>query len=607
MRIRMILAVMALVLLVTPLGMSQYSVREDFAYLTGKSIDLLGTAGNGWGGPWAIDTGNAKLYNLAVVADTGYDYTDLYNTAIPHIGSALIVQTPGNWGSGRYRRALDKVWPDVAGQYWISYLFEAKKVPTGNTYYLFKIYAGSGELMAVGKGGGGTTYSCGSGWPGGSGPDVSTTTCQGGPVWLVSMIQLTGNATADVNARTFMWINPDPSTTPDTTAADVKRNTNLSAGFDHVAIEFGGADTMELGYDEIRIGTSFADVSSSLVTPGYLAYDSFTYAAAPNAYITGLGGAEVGWAGPWSIVAGSGSSDSLMTVSTTGIAYGDLTYPVPHTGNQLVGLKDVNVFTRYERPLDKLWPATAGAKYWFSVLMQLKSDTSTNSWSGVKLFNGHGGELMMYGKGWGQDLFTVGSGYHGSSTDPECSTTTWDVGPVWLVGEIFTSGSPSVKDQAYMWINPDPTSTPDTSTADARSLPGISVAGGFDYVRIEFGGNPGYEVDFDELHLGTKFTDVITGVSQKTSKLPTQFALSQNYPNPFNPTTQIEYSIVKTGYMSLKVYNILGQEVATLFTGIQRPGTYQARFNANGLASGVYFYRLVAGDFAVTKKMVLLK
>jgi predicted extracellular nuclease len=98
-----------------------------------------------------------------------------------------------------------------------------------------------------------------------------------------------------------------------------------------------------------------------------------------------------------------------------------------------------------------------------------------------------------------------------------------------------------------------------------------------------------------------------TGVKKIKGALPDKFELSQNYPNPFNPTTLIKYSLPKAGNVSLKVYNVLGKEVATLVNGYQTAGNYKVEFNARGLASGLYFYRLTAGDFVSVKKMMLLK
>jgi hypothetical protein len=90
-------------------------------------------------------------------------------------------------------------------------------------------------------------------------------------------------------------------------------------------------------------------------------------------------------------------------------------------------------------------------------------------------------------------------------------------------------------------------------------------------------------------------------------QIPADFRLSQNYPNPFNPTTQIRYSVPAGAEVSLKVYNYLGHEVATLFEGHQPMGNYVATFDASGLPSGVYFYRLQSGGTSLTKKLVLVK
>ncbi len=88
---------------------------------------------------------------------------------------------------------------------------------------------------------------------------------------------------------------------------------------------------------------------------------------------------------------------------------------------------------------------------------------------------------------------------------------------------------------------------------------------------------------------------------------PSVYKLSQNYPNPFNPTTKIEYSIPKSGYVSLKVYNLLGQVVVTLFSGNQKAGNYITTFDGANLASGVYMYRLQSGNVSITKKFILMK
>jgi hypothetical protein len=84
------------------------------------------------------------------------------------------------------------------------------------------------------------------------------------------------------------------------------------------------------------------------------------------------------------------------------------------------------------------------------------------------------------------------------------------------------------------------------------------------------------------------------------------FALNNSFPNPFNPATTIQYSLPSTQYVSLKIYDVLGRELTTLFGGTRQPGTYTVRWDAGGFSSGVYFYRLKAGNYVETKKMILL-
>ncbi len=100
---------------------------------------------------------------------------------------------------------------------------------------------------------------------------------------------------------------------------------------------------------------------------------------------------------------------------------------------------------------------------------------------------------------------------------------------------------------------------------------------------------------------------IINSVEQNRLGIPMQYELGQNYPNPFNPTTQINYSVPQKGYVTLKVYNLLGQEVMTLFAGDRLAGNYTATLDAHTLTSGVYFYRLQSENTSMTKKLVFLK
>jgi len=92
-----------------------------------------------------------------------------------------------------------------------------------------------------------------------------------------------------------------------------------------------------------------------------------------------------------------------------------------------------------------------------------------------------------------------------------------------------------------------------------------------------------------------------------TYTVPKEFKLEQNFPNPFNPTTKIQYQLPQDARVTLKVYDILGSEVATLVNEEQEAGYKEVQFNGNGIASGMYVYRLQAGEYISTKKMMLLK
>ncbi len=100
----------------------------------------------------------------------------------------------------------------------------------------------------------------------------------------------------------------------------------------------------------------------------------------------------------------------------------------------------------------------------------------------------------------------------------------------------------------------------------------------------------------------------LTGIDEELVGLkPESFALFSNYPNPFNPSTRIRYAISQSAFTTLKVYSVLGQEVATLVNEEKTPGVYEINFDATNLTSGTYLCKLQAGNFTVTKKMIFLK
>jgi len=108
-------------------------------------------------------------------------------------------------------------------------------------------------------------------------------------------------------------------------------------------------------------------------------------------------------------------------------------------------------------------------------------------------------------------------------------------------------------------------------------------------------------------HFEITYTHVITNIASEPIIAATNFQLLQNYPNPFNPSTKISWQSPVSNYQTLKIYDILGNEVATLVDEYREAGRYEVSFNASGLASGMYLYKLQAGNFVETKKMILLR
>ncbi|MCE1164019.1 MAG: T9SS type A sorting domain-containing protein [Bacteroidetes bacterium] len=122
-------------------------------------------------------------------------------------------------------------------------------------------------------------------------------------------------------------------------------------------------------------------------------------------------------------------------------------------------------------------------------------------------------------------------------------------------------------------------------------------------------------VNFDSLDTGDMWNYAADRIISITSSIDVRnistnaadFRLMQNYPNPFNPATKIVFSIRESGNAKLSIFDLTGREVASPFNGYMRAGTYEYTFSGNGLAGGVYFYRLISGGFTETKKMILTK
>jgi len=136
------------------------------------------------------------------------------------------------------------------------------------------------------------------------------------------------------------------------------------------------------------------------------------------------------------------------------------------------------------------------------------------------------------------------------------------------------------------------------------------IAYGLGEVKRHYDDTFVYAIGFQNILTYAKINGVEYGTRSGISlseELPTKALLFQNYPNPFNPTTKINYSIPKSGFVTIKVYDVLGREVSILVNENKPVGNYSVQFNAGKLVSGVYFYRMEAGTFKQTKKLSLLR
>ncbi len=142
-----------------------------------------------------------------------------------------------------------------------------------------------------------------------------------------------------------------------------------------------------------------------------------------------------------------------------------------------------------------------------------------------------------------------------------------------------------------------------------------SVAQGFDSVVIHYASPPPTCKDYGTIFLADNMrVTALVGAAVAVNSLPKAFALEQNYPNPFNPSTTIQYTVggirnqaSGVGEVKIVIYDLLGEEVATLANGRQVPGTYAVSFDASNLASGVYLCRMSAGNFSAVRKLTILK
>ncbi len=161
------------------------------------------------------------------------------------------------------------------------------------------------------------------------------------------------------------------------------------------------------------------------------------------------------------------------------------------------------------------------------------------------------------------------------------------------------------KNGVYVGTNTRTATFPGTWPVDTLRC---TFAQGFDSVVVHYASPPPTCQDYGVIYMADNMrVTPINPTAISESELPVMFELRQNYPNPFNPSTIISYQLQKQELVILKVFDADGKEVATLVNSVEQPGYKSVNFNADNLASGVYYYRLQAGNYVETKKLVLLR
>ncbi len=256
---------------------------------------------------------------------------------------------------------------------------------------------------------------------------------------------------------------------------------------------------------------------------------------------------------------------------------------------------------------------TSGSVY-MSFMIKIDSFTTTATQGYCISFNQGTGATLLNTKPYIKKVTsnTFNFGISKSTNAPVFSGTVYSVNSTYLVvvKYTFASGS-STNDTAKIYVFSSGVPAAEPASPDAVQADGDDVTDIGNVILTNSYAQTGLKnspVKVDGIRVGKSWaTSILNSVSMISSEIPSSFSLSQNYPNPFNPSTKINYQIKSREFVSLKIYDIQGNEVSTLVNKIMNAGTYEAQWNAADLPSGVYYYKLFSGNFSGTKKMILVK
>ena len=405
--------------------------------------------------------------------------------------------------------------------------------------------------------------------------------------------------------------------------AQTSGTTNLLQGqwavSDQVAWIAGAAGTVR---KTINGGTTWTDANPN---PGIINGDIYNICAfdantawcttsptSSNSYIYRTSNGGTNWTQVLSVGGSGPFIDAIVfTNATTGFAYGD----PPATSNRW-----------------SLWKSTNGGVNWDSAGLNLPTTGAEAGWNNAMCIIGNN---IWFGTNNTKVYHSTNFGAAGSWS-AGVTTGTINTYCVW-----FTSATNGMCGNTVMLKSTDGGATWISAGTPGGSGGFTSVSGSGNYFWVNRGTNIYGTTDFGVTWTGASFTGtnaldammnipagsnqclvgwsagatgalvkltgLPVGIANNNNQIPNSYNLLQNYPNPFNPTTKISFALPKAGNVELKVYDLLGREVATLINETRTAGNYTVDFNASSIASGVYFYTIKSGDFTATKKMVLIK
>jgi hypothetical protein len=332
-----------------------------------------------------------------------------------------------------------------------------------------------------------------------------------------------------------------------------------------------------------------------------------TGTTAPGIYSTGtisISGADISATGSEGAVIEGANSITLTNTKLSGaVKRGVMIYQSMSgdaSGTEGIFTMTGGSFSSVEGPLFYVTNSTGIIKI---------TGVTTNIQSGV-LINAGADQWGTTGSNGGTVIFTADSeNLSGNITcDSYSSVTATFQNSSTLKGYINTAAL--TLDASSTWnVTADSylTSLTETGGTTSSALTNITDNGYTIYYNKSLSANSWLGGSTYTLSGGGKLTPATTTAVNESTTTPAAFALNQNYPNPFNPTTIISYQLPVSGFISLKVYDILGKEVSILTNGYKPAGKYTVTFNASGLASGIYIYKLNSGNYSSIKKMMVLK